>query len=207
MTTSDVSFALPGTWYRIPVQNEKASLSAIRSFADDHIGKGDELATLRREMRTQLATAASEARLVGGQHMFIATDLVPGTPAGITLTTYIPNIPRPLSASISIQLAAESIASQLQNPAGTSDIDTWDGERVSVVREQRSVFHTNQDGEQAESLRVDYWLLREVDPDPLLLSFSAPVYVDDMRDALAELLDAIVSTCDWQEIELSDESH
>src|SRR5690606_1065570 len=46
MTDDDLTFALPGQWWRIPVQDTEAAARSIRAFVTHTVGKADEHAQL-----------------------------------------------------------------------------------------------------------------------------------------------------------------
>lgn len=199
MTDADITFALPGRWWRIPVQDEKAAAKSIHAYVENTVGKVDELAQHRAGLRRQLTEAVDEARSINGRHLYLTSEITPGVPLAINLTTYAPDLPPRLSADVGVEVAAESFASSLRDEGADSEITVWTGEGVAVVREFRIQYLTDEEGNQERSLRIDYWLFRDGTRDAALLAFVAPVIWDETYEPLIDLIDAIVSTVDWQE--------
>lgn len=193
----DVTLALPGSWWRIPVQDEDAAARSIRAYIDSTVGRVDELAQHRAELRDHLTESVDDARRVNGQHIYLSSEIAPGVPIAITLTTYRPELPVTLSRHVNVGLAAESLAASLRGDVTDVEYNVWSEDGVAVVREFRVVYLTDENGDQERTIRIDYWLLREGIADTRLMAFSAPVFDDEMFDPLVELMDAIVATVDW----------
>lgn len=198
MTTADVTFALPGRWWRIPVQDPKAAAKSIHAYVEHSVGRVDELAQHRAGLRRQLTEAVDEARRINGRNLYLTSEITPGVPIAINLTTYAPDLPARLSAEVGVDVAAESFAASLRDGGPESEITVWTGDGVAVVREFRIQYLTDEEGNQERSLRIDYWLFRDGTTDTVLLAFVAPVIWDETYEPLIDLIDAIVSTVDWQ---------
>lgn len=190
----DVTFALPGTWWRIPIQDPDAATRSIRSYVDAVAGPRDDLAQTRAAFREELSRTVADAREVAGQTMYMAIELSPGVPTSISLTTYRPELPPTLSSQVDFDLSVEAFAANLSERSPDDDVSVWSEDGVGLIRLVGSTFVTDESGEQAENLKVDYWLLAEDQPYPTLAVFSSPVIWDDMDVALLDLFDAIVAT-------------
>lgn len=198
MTDDDLTFALPGQWWRIPVQDPEAAARSIRAFVSHTVGKSDEHAQLRADVRRQLTTSTDEARSAQGREVYLTGEIAPGVPLSITLTTYRPELPTQFSASLGVDMTAESFASRLRSRAADADVEVWVEGDVAVVRDFRSQLATDEEGNEERTLRLDYWLLHAGTTESPLLSFTTPVLWDEATDAVVELIDAIISTVDWQ---------
>ena len=80
MTHPAPRFALPGTWARIPLHSEAATLSSIRKMTEQLTNRIDEFATLRAELRARFVRAADVAKSGGATDLFIGLELGPGMP-------------------------------------------------------------------------------------------------------------------------------
>lgn len=198
MTSDDLTFALPGQWWRIPVQDSEASARSIRAFVTDTVGRADEHAQLRADLRQQLTKSTDDARSAQGREVYLTGEIAPGVPLSITLTTYRPELPTQFSASLGVDMTAESFASRLRSRAADADVEVWSEGDVAVVRDFRSQLATDEEGNEERTLRLDYWLLHAGTTETVLLSFTTPVIWEEAVEAVLELVDAIISTVDWQ---------
>ncbi len=194
MSTPDVTLALPGRWWRIVLHDPQAAQRSVRAYVNELAGRRDDLAQSRAELRADLDEAVAEARRIGGLSMYMSSEVAPGVPTSISLTTYKPELPVQVSMLTSAAVAADALAASLRSTAPGDAVEVWAEDGLGVVRSVDRSHLTSESGDQAATLRVDYWLLRDGDPDTRLLTFSSPVIWEDLADALVVLFDAIVAT-------------
>jgi hypothetical protein len=186
-------FALPGTWWEIPVDDEAASERAIDALVAQSFGRRDADANARHELRRRFRAAAARARSAGATRLHLCRELLPGVPLPASLTVYRPRIP--LLPRVE-RTPLEQLEAVIEPVSGADDatIETPTG---AVLRRVRDV---EADADSAEAgivtLRVDYWL---VPPSrrPLLLSFACGLV--GLRSDLVELFDLVIGTLVFRE--------
>lgn len=203
VATGDLTFALPGNWWRIPLVQEDETEQAVRAYVEAMVGRADDKAQVRHDLRAHLAMATDEARRGAGQEMFLASEMAPGVPLAVTMVTYLSPLPERLTDSASLDEKADSFAGSLRAEDDQADIDVWVGDEVAVVREMGLPPLTSKEGEQEFNLRVRYWLMREGPSQSVMFTFSTPLIWEEQRDAVLEMFDAIIGTVDWELTEVA----
>lgn len=202
MTTSPVAttemptFALPGRWWRVPLETPEATTSSVRSMARS-LYPGDELAVLRRDIQERVASAAAEAAKAGARAFHFAIEVVPGAPVPLTLGIYEPALPTRLSAQAGALASAEALAASLRSAESAGAVSSWGDDELGVVRVLSTQHPTVGSEIDRPVLRADYWLTAPATDATTVFSFAAPVIWDQTAPALLELLDAIISTVQW----------
>jgi len=196
--TSTPRFALPGSWGRINLATDRTTQSSIRKVVEHAIGRDDNLATLRADLRKQFASAAEIARANSAVDFHIALELAPGVPLPAWLGVFLPDIDSTDFAALGL--------TELQTALGTG-LALTDGEEavgtkalsVGKIKAVRQAFHrirpATDDEPALELLQVDYWLAAAAPNRLALLTFTTN-YVD-FEDQMLELFDAVISTVRW----------
>lgn len=195
LRAADLSFTLPGSWWHIPLEDEQGIAGRVRAMMTGIIGRDDQQAQLRHELKAKVVSAATAAREADASDFYFAREIVPGVPIPVSLGVYAPDIPVGLSSEASAIAAAESLSMSMQRvdddlhlvPAGGPDTAVLRGHKILrggelAVAEQ----------EEAGQLIVSYWLIQKGSGRVPLLSFATPLHA--MADEMLELFDAIVST-------------
>ncbi|WP_378146935.1 hypothetical protein ACFJGV_03740 [Cnuibacter sp. UC19_7] len=188
---SGYDLALPGTWWEIPVDDEKASDRAIDRIIADAVGRRDEDATARQELRARFRLAATRARTAGASRLHLCREVVVGVPFPASLTAYRPPIPL-------VDRGERTLLDQLEavvDPAMEPDDVTLDVPAGRVLRRVRVVEADEGSPEEGlTTLRVDYWL---VPPSRRVLLLSFACGLPELREGLVELFDLVVGTLAW----------
>ncbi|MBS2939448.1 hypothetical protein KDN32_17035 [Nocardioides sp. J2M5] len=202
MTTSPTvatempTFALPGRWWRVPLETPEATTASVRSMARS-LCPGDELAVLRRDVQERVSAAAAEATKAGARAFHFAIEVVPGAPVPLTLGIYEPTLPPRLSAQGGALASAEALAVSLRSAEPNAAVSSWGDDELGIVRVLSTQAPTADSEVDRPVLRADYWLTAPATDATTVFSFAAPVIWDQTAPALLELLDAIISTVRW----------
>lgn len=188
--SDDVHLTLPGEWWRVPLDSEQSTIRAATRMARS-LYPGDELATLRREIRDLVGKAAEEARAARARNFWFAREIVPGVPIPLTLSMYAPELPQRMSADASPLAAADGLAGAIDDDQGA--VSTWAQGVIGVMRHLRLLPATGDDA--APTLRVDYWLAQG--QQTTVFAFSSPLLWEETAEPLLELTDAVVATVEW----------
>ncbi|MCU1479681.1 MAG: hypothetical protein JWQ19_467, partial [Subtercola sp.] len=94
MTESEPEFdvALPGEWMIIPLLSATAARAAVARIVAQGVGRRDEDARLRAELRASFTTAVDQARGAGATQLHLCRELVAGVPLPASLTVYWPRL-------------------------------------------------------------------------------------------------------------------
>ncbi len=188
-------FALPGTWWLVPVADPEASAKAIGRAVEQAIGRRDADARLRAELRARFTDVADRARTAGAAQVHLCREIMPGVPLPATLTVYWPRLA--LRASGEADPAA-ALARVLGAPdAATTQVALTDLPTGAGIRRSRVVTGSAApDGSAPEvtTVEVDYWLATPGDR-VLLLSFACGMPL--LADQLVTLFDEVVRTTTW----------
>lgn len=197
--TPNVDFLLPGSWWRIPLDSEQAVRTKAKRLAEEALGKADERATKRRELAQMLISAAQDAKAMGGQDFYFATEIVPGGRIPISLSVSWPQMPETLSMHAGPGAAAVAFAARTSRSWASANIEVLDSES-GVVRsvEQRVILDPHKDGEEVPGLSkvtISYWFFGPMHDRALMMSFTSPLV--DETESLVTLCDAIASSVTW----------
>jgi hypothetical protein len=187
-------FVLPGTWARVDLANESTIRATVRKVVDDAVGRRDDQARLRRELRDAITAAAAPARERGAVEFHFARELTAGIPLSATLAVFVvradlaPMTDMPAGA---IDLTvADAVAPA--GPVGRADVSP--GIRATRTTSRRLV--PDREGVPGhEILEVDYWISAAAPARIAVLSFSTAL--SDLEDDMLQLFGAIVQTVRW----------
>lgn len=201
MTHPAPRFALPGTWARIPLHSEAATLSSIRKMTEQLTNRIDQFATLRAELRARFVRAADVAKSGGATDLFIGLELAPGMP----LPAWIAVFPADYETTNFDTLGFGDFSKALDLASGPAP------ERGSKVEDDlaaptpihavRHAWRRTTDVVEGEIERTfefieaDYWIVA-AEPNRLaLITFSSALA--EYEDEMLELFDAVMSTVRW----------
>lgn len=197
-------FVLPGTWGRIDVATQERTKATVRDVVERFVGRADEAATIRADLRLQLTSIAESARDGGAAEFYIATEVAPSVPLTATLSVHAPqwDITRLDELGIggleSVLLAGASAMSG--DRVGERTIDAPE---IAVVRQRyrREVDRSSSGADPLPLFQVDYWVAAPNPARLALLSFASPMTA--FEEELVELFDAVVRTVRWPVVSTS----
>jgi len=189
--------ALPGTWWAIPVADPAETERAVGDIVSTTIGRRDQDARLRADLRTRFLYAADRARSSGAVQLHLCREVMPDVPLPASLTVYWPRIA--LRASEDPAEAVRAVLGSVTEASDSGVENLGDDDRAfpcgAAVRRSRIV--TAEAGSPEEGVRtleIDYWIATPSNR-VLLLSFACGL--PDLADGLAELFDLVVATVGW----------
>lgn len=172
---------LPGDWTTIELTDPLQRNRQIDALVVHRVGRGDNRATLRRQLRDQLTTQADQAAQVGGwllAFMHLAAD---GVAASASLTAH----QLPWSRATN---GLDPLATQLTQEPGDSTLHHGTARFGSFLR---TVRYHDLDNQHTQLMCVDYWC--DLNHDTLMnLAFTTPTIIIDTQ--LTTLFDAITGT-------------
>jgi hypothetical protein len=201
-STGIADFALPGRWWRIPLDTEGSIEGSAQAMARELIGRGDEVAGLRRDLVRDVVAAATAARAGNGQDFYFALEITPGVGVPISLTVYWPELPTGPSREHAATAAA-SLAASLEKAEDPGEVAILELSPVAgVVRTTRAFAPSVPVAEvtaadQLGRLDLSYWVLQPGATRTLLMAFSTSMV--DLREPVTGLCDAVVATVTWRE--------
>lgn len=211
-------FALPGDWWAVPVAHAEETERAVAALVRDTVGRRDEDATARAELRSRFLFAADRARAAGATQLHLCREVMPGVPLPATLTVYHPRLslrrlaPTPAAALRAVlgtvrepsgpggepgrEPGRDQGGEQGREPATElapdADLELPCGPAVRRVREVAAPAGSPEAG--LTTLEVDYYLATPGDR-VLLLSFACGLPA--LAEQLTELFDLVVATVAW----------
>lgn len=194
-------FVLPGTWARIPLESEAATLASIRRLTEQVTRRQDELATTRAELRARFRRASEVAKEGGASDLFIGLELVPGIP----LPAWAAVFPTDFESADVSALGFSDLGKTLDIAVGaapdggtTTVSETDEGARIHAVRHAWRRRTDVAEGEIERSfdlIEADYWIVA-TDPNRLaLITFTSALA--EYEEEMLALFDAVVSTLRW----------
>ncbi|QNE47951.1 hypothetical protein F1C58_14295 [Glaciihabitans sp. INWT7] len=192
----------PGAWREIPLRDAAVTAEAVRRLVVESIGRADDRARLRAEVRERLLSAASAARAANADRFVIALEAVTGLPIPAFLGVYTPG----LDVSAATSAAAAEVMSvvitalgALPGEDGSERYSTGESEVLVTSREDVVVPEmppgVDIDPDEVRNLLIDFWMTVPGERRVVLLSSSSPAI--DLREPLFNLYRAIVSTAEW----------
>ncbi len=196
-------FALPGDWWAVPVAHAEETERAVAALVRDTVGRRDEDATARAELRSRFLFAADRARAAGATQLHLCREVMPGVPLPATLTVYHPRLslrrlgPTPAEALRAVlgtirEPEPEPVVGASADVAPDTDLEFPCGPAVRRVREVAAPADSPEAG--IATLEVDYYLATPGDRI-LLLSFACGLPA--LAPQLTELFDLVVATVSW----------
>ncbi|MGY4644615.1 hypothetical protein [Cellulomonas sp. URHB0016] len=183
-----VRLVLPATWWVIDLRDASARRRSIAALVEEQLGRGDELAALREDLRRHLGVTAIDAGALGGQLMAISLTRAGPVPIPASVTVYR----SPAGSARSETL--KDVEAALRADARTDDtVDAAEGPTGPVLRRTRIGSGIEELGAQdVPMLLADYWLDPGDGAGLLSLTFSSPLV--EARDALLPLFDTVVAS-------------
>ena len=196
--TSTPRFALPGSWGRINLATDRTAQSSIRKVVEHSVGRDDNLASLRADLRKRFTEAADIARANSAVDFHVALELAPGVPLPAWLGVFLPDIESTDFAALGLTDLQKALGVGLALTDGDDAVGTKELS-VGKIKAVRQAFHrirpATDDEPALELLQVDYWLAA-TEPNRLALLTFTTNFVD-FEEQMLELFDAVISTVRW----------
>lgn len=198
---SAIDFALPGEWWHVPVADDAARRLAIRRIAQESLGRQDDRAQLRADLRSRLDSAASAAEAVAGHDIYFLRELSPGVTAPLSMVVAWPDLPLVPSRLAGGGIAARSFRETLRHADQVGETEVIDANpRYGVVREVRLKGNPDLVPDRIEdvaNLTIIYWMFNSDSPATLTITFTTALA--RFREPLLALTDSIVGSVNWRE--------
>lgn len=188
-----LDFALPGTWSVLMLTGTDEEVRrAVHRFVESEIGRADDRAMIRADLRNHLWDSARRGRSIGARQMHFASSLF-GIPFPVSLTITWPAF----TLSEVAERPADERASRLDGLLSARGSTTVVQDPVLGIVRTTSVKEweaTDGNGESARMplLEATYWLSLPDDGSVVLFSFSSAL--TQLKEPLMELLDAVIAT-------------
>jgi hypothetical protein len=194
---------LPGQWWQVPLHDEAQARESVKRLVERQLGKSDEHARLRAELRSQFLAALETAIAGDGQSLHIALDVVEGVPISATLAVMLP----PLGMTPAVGTASEAVLEVLERgmrelpdaPGETMvRVSAGRGEAIRTLRRETRLVRDEQGAaEELPTLLADYWVAVPGTKRVMLLAFMT-VFAE-LEEVMVDFFDAIVRVIAWEE--------
>lgn len=196
----------PGSWWQIPLIDPGEARESARRLVVESIGRADQHAQLRAEMRLRLETAITEAREANAVRFAIAIEIVPDIPIpaflGIFETgTDLRSAPSTDAAAVMNLFAsgfdkADSAHEFDPENSGVVPFERFAVGRSHVARRVRyRVIPAEGEAPEVTNLIVEFWMTVPGQRKIVLLAFTSPAVA--LIDPLLNLFGAIVASAQW----------
>ncbi len=201
----------PGTWWQIPLADNDAARDSARRLIVESIGRADQHARLRAELRRRLESAITEARAANARRFAIAIEIVPDIPIPAFLSVFDPGTDLDSARSAAAgdvmdilvrgfeRASPATDAAPLSAPTMTSEkfqrFAVGDSQVVRRVRYR--VIPADGDIPEVTNLIVEFWMTVPGRKRVVLLSFASPAAA--LADPLQNLFGAIVASAEWND--------
>lgn len=179
---------LPASWWVVDLRDAATRRRSVASLVEQQVGRSDERASLRADLRRQMTATADDAARAGGLVLALSLMEAGGIPVPASVTLYrLPD--GDLAGTGVAQLEAV-----LRSEAGADEtLDLADGPSGPVLRRvRRRQGPADLGADRLSLLMADYW----VDPGDgaglAYLAFSSPLV--QAADGLLQLFDVITSS-------------
>lgn len=187
---------LVGTWVQLDPHHPEATDRRIKSYVELALGRADELATARAEMRKALGlmveTGEGPAEL---QSAFLCHEMAPGVPAPIAISVFAP---ANLRISPAVGTAPGTVIDGfLAAMTALGDGDHWTradcvgGQSVRRWRIEETPTGEGPDDPVLRTFGADYWRTVPGTKNLVLITVTSPLA--DIPETLLRLADAVVA--------------
>jgi hypothetical protein len=201
MSEPDIEFLLPGRWRFVPLAEPEATKRVIAQLAEQAVGRSDERAQLRAELRARFEITTDKARSGGAQQLWLGDQLVPGVPFPASITAYWPVLsirtPEDPEDPAALAAAIHSLLGPADDDVDEADLEVAGRPAVRRATIARGPVTSDPDAQAVETVEVDYWILRPDAKRMLVLSCSCGMPL--LKDRLVELFDLVVTTLRFAE--------
>ena len=203
MTTppgAHLALTLVGRWHRFESSDPDALRRQVHAYVRSTVGKRDDQATARADLRARLTEVVAEAARHRASAVFVCEEVSPGVPLPAMVTVFHPMVaptPDPATASAAREGVLEAMRRDLvaTHAAGKESacvlVEAGDGEALRVVTIDEAEAVAGAPTSRVRSVRADYWVLWPDGDRVSLVSCFTPL--GDIPHAMVRLFDAIVA--------------
>lgn len=191
---------LPGTWVQLDPSRPDLTDARIRAFATLSMGRADQLATARADLRKALGLMVETADPAASlESTFVCHEVAPGVPTPVAVSVFAPEAIRmsPVIGTDSATVIDGFLAAM--NAIGAADgwerVTCVDGMAARRWRITEDVLAKGLEGVPIPAFRADYW--RTVPDSKRLVLVTVTSPLADVAHMLARLADAIVAGSRW----------
>lgn len=179
---------LPASWWTIDLRKEPVRRRSVAALVEQQLGRQDDRAALRADLRRHLDRAADDAAAAGGLFMAISLMRVDDVPVPASLTVF-----RMPGEGLAGQGVREMEAMLRPDVADGVTLDIADAPAGPVLRRiGERTGSADLGAEDVPLLVADYWLDPGDGRGLLFLTFSTPLV--QARDAALLLFDTVVAS-------------
>lgn len=191
-----LALRLPGTWVQLDPHRPDVASERIRAFVRLALGRADELAGARRELRLALGMVLDGAPAAAAlESAFLCHEIAPGSPTPIAVSVFSPDSIRmspAVGTAPGVVIDAFLAAMEaLGDAAGWARIACADGEAARRWRITETVAAEGAEDVPLRSYVADYW--RTVPGSKRLVLVTVTSLLADIPQTLTRLADAIVA--------------
>jgi hypothetical protein len=185
------TFVLPGRWWTLKTEGSEAQMVAsIKSEVERTVGREDDRASLRRELRTQLLGAARKAQALGADRLYLAEEITDGVPFAASLTVVKAAMEPLVEGTVSER--ASALATLAPPNVAAEVCDFVEYPLVRTVEEDGGA-----EPDSVPVIKVDYLLASPYTGEVMIFAFGCALV--PIRNQVIELFDAILTTVSFPE--------
>ena len=189
-------FRLPGEWWPIPLTSESAAKDSIRRLIDRQVGRADDRAIMRADLRKEYYESVRAAVSGEGQSMHIALDVVEEMPLSSSFTVFL--LPQPMTPAIGetgeAVIAVLRAGLETARPDVVSTLVEFAVGASRVLRSHR-ITEAIDDPPTLPSMIADYWISIPGTKRVALVSFTTAYAA--LADVMLTFFDSIVRATYW----------
>ncbi|MFC8190227.1 hypothetical protein ACFUMH_01040 [Cellulomonas sp. NPDC057328] len=187
-TDAGLGLVVPADWWVLRLTDADATRRTVAAMVEERLGRDDNLAALRRELRVSVSASARRAAAAGGWLMGFMLTRVADVPVPATLTAF--RAPGSFATDAEVDALQASLTAHASRSGG--HVDAADGPSGLVLRSVRERVGDVPGAGGVPVLLCDYWSDPGDDRGLVRLAFSTPL--PDLRDGWLELFDAVAAT-------------
>ncbi|AYF98526.1 hypothetical protein [Protaetiibacter intestinalis] len=198
-TLPELRFRLPGAWQQVRLDDPETARADVKALIERQVGRQDERAALRGELRAALTDRLQSAVESGAIALFVALE-IEGLPLSAYYTVYLPA--QPISGAVGT--SADAVAGVFetglrQADPGATVVRVASEESIALrTHRHQAVDVPTEEGEpqrQLDTLVVDYWLTVPDTKRVVLVSFATAL--GGIEEIMLDLFDAIIEVSYW----------
>lgn len=144
---------LPGTWIRIPLDDEAETTAFVKRLLKRRIGTNDRLARMRRQVMDEIVGTAKEAVNLGVHTYLMSMEILPGVPFPAAMLMLDIDWPEPALPVLREEGPAKALETAYPDAEFAEGYGGPMARRYEMVRQQ-----LGEDGSEILTMRLEYYL-------------------------------------------------